>query len=89
MPLIAMPLIAMQLMAMQLMDLQPITGIVPAGEFVWLLPLCCAIALVSAASHRDDIREIVRHAARGAAILIVGLLAFMVTISFTFEWALP
>jgi len=69
--------------------MQPIVGVVSAGEFVWLVPLCCAIALVSASSHRDDIKEIVRHAARGAVILIVGLLAFMVTISFVFEWALP
>ena len=69
--------------------MQPIVGVVPASEFVWLLPLCCAIALVSAASHRDDIKEIVRHAARGAVILVVGLLAFMVSISYVFEWVLP
>jgi hypothetical protein len=69
--------------------IQPIIATVPASEFVWLLPLCVAIALVSSSSHRDDIREIFRHAARGAVVLIVGLLAFMVSISFVFEWALP
>ena len=48
-----------------------------------------ATAIVSAASHRDDVGEILWHAARGAIVLVVGLLVFMVAISFVFEWLLP
>ena len=59
------------------------------GEFFWMVPLCLAIAIVSAASHRDDVGEILRHAARGTVVIIVGLLGFMVAVSFFFEWLLP
>ncbi len=64
-------------------------GIVPAGEFVWLLPLCTAIAIVSSAAHREELRDILRHAAKSALLLIGGLLVFMVSVSFLFEWLLP
>lgn len=64
-------------------------GTVPPVEFVWLLPLCAAIAIVSSASHREDVGEIARHAVRSTFMLVGGLLAFMVAISFLFEWLLP
>jgi hypothetical protein len=66
-----------------------IGGTVPPVEFVWLLPLCAVIALVSSAAHREDIGEILRHTVRSSVLLIGGLLAFMVAISYLFEWLLP
>jgi NhaP-type Na+/H+ or K+/H+ antiporter len=66
-----------------------IAGTVPPIEFVWMVPLCAVIALVSSAAHREDLREILRHAARSTVMLIGGLLAFMVAISYLFEWLLP
>jgi len=64
-------------------------AIVPAGEFIWLLPLCTAIAIVSSAAHREELRDILRHAAKSALLLVGGLLVFMVSVSFLFEWLLP
>ena len=64
-------------------------AIVPAGEFIWLLPLCAAIAIVSSAAHREEMRDILRHAAKSTLLLIGGLLVFMVSVSFLFEWLLP
>jgi len=64
-------------------------AIVPAGEFIWLLPLCTAIAIVSSAAHREEIREILRHAAKSTLLLCGGLLGFMVGVSYFFEWMLP
>ena len=62
---------------------------VPAVEFVWMLPLCVAIAIVSSAAHREVMRDILLHAVRSTVVLVGGLLAFMVAISFLFEWLLP
>lgn len=64
-------------------------GTVPRIEFVWMVPLCAAIAIVSSAAHREDTGEILRHAARSTFMLIAGLLVFMVAISYLFEWLLP
>ena len=64
-------------------------AIVPASEFLWLLPLCTAIALVSSAAHREDMSDILRHAAKSTLLLMGGLLVFMVAVSFFFEWMLP
>jgi hypothetical protein len=64
-------------------------AIVPAGEFIWLLPLCTAIAVVSSAAHREEMGDILRHAAKSTLFLLGGLLVFMVTVSFLFEWLLP
>ena len=62
---------------------------VPPVEFIWMLPLCAAISIVSSAAHRDNVAEILRHAVKSTVMLVGGLLAFMVTISFVFEWLLP
>ena len=61
----------------------------PPIEFLWMVPLCIAIAIVSSAAHREQIGDILRHAVRSTAMLIGGLLAFMVAISYVFEWLLP
>jgi len=70
-------------------SLLSLLAIVPAGEFLWLLPLCTAIAIVSSAAHREEMRDILRHAAKSTLLLIGGLLVFMVSVSFLFEWLLP
>ena len=62
---------------------------VPAVEFVWMLPLCVAIAIVSSAAHREVMRDILLHAVRSTVVLVGGLLVFMVAISYLFEWLLP
>ena len=62
---------------------------VPPIEFVWMVPLCIAIALVSSAAHRERMSDIVRHAVRSTVMLVGGLLVFMVAISYLFEWLLP
>ena len=61
---------------------------VPPDEFVWLVPLCIAIALVSSAAHREDMGAILRHAVRSTAMILGGLLAFMVGVSYLVEWLL-
>lgn len=59
------------------------------SDFLWLPPICLSIALVTAASHREDMREIIRHGIRAWLILMVGIFVFANAISFFFEWALP
>jgi hypothetical protein len=61
---------------------------VPADEFVWLLPLCVAIALVSSAAHRENMGQILGHAAKSAVLILGGLLGFMVCVSYVVEWLL-
>jgi len=58
-------------------------------DFMWLPPICLAIALVTSAAHREDIKEILRHAMKSWAILLVGILVFANSISFFFNWMLP
>jgi hypothetical protein len=64
-------------------------ALVRLSEFLFLPPVCFAIALVTAAAHREDMGDILRHAVRAWIILIVGILIFMVLVSFFFEWVLP
>jgi len=63
-------------------------GLVTLVEFLFLPPVCLAIALVTAASHREDMRAILRHALRSWIVLVGGILLFMVGVSFFFEWIL-
>ena len=50
---------------------------VAAAEFAYLPPICLAIALVTSAARRDDMRGILKQAARSWLILTVGILIFM------------
>lgn len=59
------------------------------GEFAFLPPLCLAVALVTAAAHRDDMREILRHALRAWIVTLGGILVFMTVVSYFVEWILP
>ena len=71
------------------MTLQAIFALVTGSEYVFLPPICFAIALVTSAAHREDMRSILKHAIRSWFILMAGILLFMVVISFLFEWILP
>lgn len=64
-------------------------ALVAPVEFFFLPPVCLAIALVTAAAHRDDVREITRYALRSWIVLVGGILAFLGTVSYVFEWVLP
>lgn len=64
-------------------------ALVQASEFLFLPPICLAIALVTSAAHRDDMREIFRHALRSWLVLLGGMLVFAVFVSYLFEWLLP
>ena len=66
-----------------------IVALVKFAEFLFLPPICLAIALVTSASHRENMREIVRHALQAWIVLTGGIVAFMVVISYFFEWVLP
>jgi ABC-type sulfate transport system permease component len=66
-----------------------VLALVKLSEFLFLPPICLAIALVTAAAHREDMRDILRHAVRAWIILIVGIVVFMVFVSYLFEWILP
>ncbi len=59
------------------------------SDFAFLPPICLAIAIVTAAAHREDIRDIVAHGTRAWFILMVGIMAFALGISYFFEWMLP
>ena len=39
-------------------------ALVKLSEFLFLPPICLAIALVTSAAHREDMRDILRHAVR-------------------------
>ena len=71
-----------------LLDMTGLLAAVPADEFFWLAPLCIAIALVSSAAHRENIGAILRHAVRSTAMILGGLLLFMVGVSYLVEWLL-
>lgn len=64
-------------------------GLVHFAEFAFLPPLCLAVAVVTAAAHREDMREILRHAARAWLVTLGGILLFLVAVSFFVEWILP
>lgn len=59
------------------------------SDFVFLPPICLAIAIVTAAAHREEIKEILLHSARAWVVLMVGIMAFAFGISYFFEWMLP
>lgn len=71
------------------MNLPAFLALIPAGEYLFLLPICAAIATVNAASHREDMRSIRRHAVRSSFMLFLGILLFKVAISLFFELVLP
>ncbi len=64
-------------------------GLVPGAEYLFLLPICAAIAVVNAASHREGMRSILRHALRSSFVLFLGIVAFKIAISLFFEIVLP
>ena len=59
------------------------------SDFAFLPPICLAIAIVTAAAHREDIKDILRHSARAWVILMAGIMTFALGISYFFEWMLP
>ena len=69
-------------------ELSPLLAAVPAEEFFWLVPLCIAIAIVSSAAHREDARAILRHSVKSTGMILGGLMAFMVGVSYIVEWLL-
>jgi hypothetical protein len=64
-------------------------ALVHAGEFALLPPLCLAIALVTSAAHREDLRVILRHAMRSWIVTLGGILIFMVAVSIVVGWTNP
>ena len=64
-------------------------ALVHAADYAFFAPICLAIALVTSAAHRENMRDIVRHALRSWFLLMVGMAAFGLGISFLFEWILP
>lgn len=64
-------------------------ALVHLGEFALLPPLCLAIALVTAAAHREDMRVILRHALRAWLVTLGGILLFMLGVSVFVGWILP
>lgn len=69
--------------------MMPMLAVLQWADFVFLPPICLAIALVTSAAHRENMRNILVHAVRSWVILIVGILAFAAGISYLFEWILP
>ncbi|MHC4958777.1 MAG: hypothetical protein ACYTGN_10415 [Planctomycetota bacterium] len=59
------------------------------GDFLWLPPICASIAVVTAAAHREQIRDILHHAARAWVVLMLGIFVFANVVSYLFEWLLP
>jgi hypothetical protein len=59
------------------------------SDFIWLPPICLAIAIVTAAAHREQIRDILHHAGRAWVVLMLGIFVFANIVSFLFEWWLP
>jgi len=64
-------------------------ALVHLGEYALLPPLCLAIALVTAAAHREDMGKILRHALRSWLVTLGGILLFMVVVSILVERILP
>jgi hypothetical protein len=64
-------------------------ALVRGAEFAFLAPLCLAVALVTSAAHREDVGEILRHAARAWVVTVVGILAFLVAMTLLVEWIQP
>jgi len=64
-------------------------ALVQPGEFLFLIPICLAIALVTSAAHREDMREILHHALRAWVVTVVGIFVFLVVVTVTVEVILP
>lgn len=66
-----------------------ILALVRLAEYAFLAPLCLAVALVTSAAHREDMREILKHALRAFVVTFGGILAFLVGVSYFVEWICP
>ncbi len=64
-------------------------ALVRPAEFVFLPPICLAIALVTSASHREDMGEILRHAVVNWIKLMVGIAIFAIALTVLLGWVLP
>jgi hypothetical protein len=64
-------------------------AVVTLAEYALLPPLCVAVALVTAAAHREDPRKILRHALRSWLVTLGGILLFAVAVSVLVRWLLP
>ncbi|HEX5138145.1 MAG TPA: hypothetical protein VFY93_14310 [Planctomycetota bacterium] len=71
------------------MTISTLLALVHAGEFALLPPLCLAIALVTSAAHREDMRGILRHALRAWLVTLGGIILFMIAVSVLVGWILP
>ena len=71
------------------MILATILALVRPSEYAFLPPLCLAVALVTSAAHREDMREILRHAVRAFVVTLGGILVFLVAVSYFVEWICP
>lgn len=70
-------------------DWHGLLALVQAAEYIFLPPICLAIALVTSAAHREDIGEIIRHALKSWILLVVGILVFMLALTLFVDWVLP
>ncbi len=59
------------------------------GEFLFMPPICLAIALVTSAAHREDMTTYLPRAMRSWVVLMAGILVFMIVQSYLFELLLP
>ncbi len=59
------------------------------GEFLFMPPICLAIALITSAAHREDMTTLMPRAMRSWVVLMAGILAFMIVQTYLFEWLLP
>ena len=64
-------------------------ALIRPAEFAFLPPICLAIALVTSASHREDMGEILRHAVVNWFKLMVGIGVFAIVLTVFLGWILP
>ena len=64
-------------------------ALVRPAEFLFLPPICLAIALVTSASHREDMGDILRHALVNWFKLMVGIALFGLALTVLLGWILP
>ena len=74
---------------LELMAIVDLLALVRPAEFVFLPPICLAIALVTSASHREDLGEILRHAMVNWIKLMAGIAVFALILTFLLGWILP
>ena len=58
-------------------------------EFLFLPPICFAIALVTSAAHREEMGEILRHAVVQWVKLLIGISVFALALTLLLGWILP